>query len=190
MRDIYVYEARQIRATTGDRNICSNYSSVFKCMRFLKQQSCRRTCTKLSKFAVSPARIIKRVRRSHVADSLASSGGFVALFGIVGFRSLRKKIGTDGLYQLFDRSIRPGISARCGRTGKSITLEGEAYNRVRIRKLFHGRPPTDNHVGQDRAVIASDKTPLIATNGAACRHYKSLRSGRWCQRQSTELWPL
>lgn len=61
-----------------------------------------------------------------MVELLAPSNRFVAMFDIIGFKGLRQKIGTDGLYQLFDRSIRPGIQHSAAGRGRSIELEGRS----------------------------------------------------------------
>src|SRR5437879_3731182 len=55
---------------------------------------------------------------------MTATNRFAAMFDIVGFRSLRSEIGTDGLHHLFEHTIRPAIAHSAAGRGKSTIIAG------------------------------------------------------------------
>lgn len=62
-----------------------------------------------------------------ISDSIQPKPVFVGLFDILGFKSLREARGTQGLYQLFDRSLLSSIQHAAAGRGKLENRGGTDY---------------------------------------------------------------
>jgi hypothetical protein len=61
-----------------------------------------------------------------VRDDLPPTNAFAAMFDIIGFRGLRQREGTTGLYRWFVRGILPGIQHSAAGRGKSGRVKGRS----------------------------------------------------------------